>query len=440
MLPMTPTTWPTSVDQTAAALILDPDDIETWRHALVCIWLLIHRAPATILDSFGMLKEEAIQAEADIFYEAGVDAPSELAFDASATVGDRLLRMAGWLRAAERRITETDRGSAPGDPNVDWLQIVDREPFFLVPMPRSVWRAPDAARPLSRTFVKRALLRFRVLPGILEGLPVRLTDGRGLSRDRTNLTFGASLFADFDIIAEDEQDPDSFEAAGVVGPTAASVVADVVQAAERGCVLHVFPELSLVPGVRAVIPATLAEAPWRTAEELSPGPDFVVAGSWHERYGVSAWNEAQVYDAAGRELLRFRKLFRYRDKLNRYEKIETGDTLEVLVTRMGLFGFGICLDLCQLNTPVLPQLDVDWLIVPSCGDWRTMQDHLIAARASQLRFDTRCFIVQQIFPKSLDKVLGYVLAAPATVGSPTEAEMRVSRSFTTHMTVAGTPR
>lgn len=427
--------WLAKVDQVTTELVVDPDDIETWRYALVRVWTLLPLAPVTVQGAYGNLPEADIAAAADAAYASDGVAPGPLVLTDVATDDARLTRLAGWLRAAERKIADMDEGQRAGDPNEDWLHEIEGEGFYLIPLPRSAWRPPYGPGDPPRPFTRRAILRFRILPAVIGGLAVRFTDGRRPGRERPGLSYGASLFAGFDVLSQDEHDEKHFLALEAVGPTRESVRDDIVAAARHGCSAHVFPELTLMPEMRDVVARTLARAEWTDSGEGATGPDLVVAGSWHERHSDGVWNEAVVFDSVGNELLRFRKLFRFRDEKGRYEKIGLGQTLEVLVTRRGLYGFGVCLDFCQRATPVLTDLDVDWMMVPSCGDWRTMRDHLSAANELQVRFDTRSFVVQQVYPKRKDGGLGYVLPAPSRVGELRERELRISQTFSYHQIV-----
>lgn len=427
------TEWLATIERVAADLGVDPDDPETWRQALVRVWTLLPLAPVTLHGTYSTLPEGAIVAVADRLYPIGDEAPAPLDLSGCAMDEQRLIELAGWLRAAERKIAEVDLGAFSGDPNEDWYYEVDGEGFFLAPVPRSAWRPPYLPGAPTRPYTRRALLRFRVMPAVIGGLRVRFTDYRRPGHKRPELVFGASLFAGFDVVSEDESDERHFLAVEAVGPTGEAVRGDIAEAARHGCSVHVFPELTVMTAMRAEVPSALARAEWDAVDgPARPGPDFVVAGSWHERYPDGIWNEAVVYSSCGDELLRFRKLFRFRDDRGRYEKIEPGDGLEVLVTGRGLYGFGVCLDFCQKATPVLTGLDVDWMVIPSCGDWRTMRDHLSSANELQVRFDTRSFVVQQVYPKRDDACVGYILPAPARVEEPTELDLRVSQSFTSY--------
>lgn len=432
MQSLTRSAWLAKIADVAANLSIDPDDVETWRLALVRVWTLLPLAPVTAQGTYGTLPEADIVAAGDAAYALGGLAPGALNLPGSDSDAVRLTKLGGWLRAAERKIADMDTGRPVRDPNDDWYHAVDGQGFFLVPLPRSAWRSPYLPGALPRPYTRRALLLSRIVPAVIRGLPVRFTVHPRTGLDGSALTFGASLFPGFDVLPEDEDDERYFLARAAVGPTPEAVRSDVAEAARRSCFAHVVPELTLMPDLRELVPGTLARADWNGDGETRLGPDLVVAGSWHVRDGESAWNEAVVYDGAGRELLRFRKLFPYRDKDGRFEQIELGEALEVLVTRRGLFGFGVCLDFCQRVTPVLTELDVDWMIIPSCGDWRTMRDHLGAAHQLQVSFDTRSFVVQQVYPEREDGGFGYVLAAPERVGDLREADLLVSQSFTVY--------
>lgn len=411
------------------------EDAETWPQALLHVWRLMERAPGPVRKSYGRIREGEIQAEAERL--AGGSGLALLEVSDCATDMNRLLRIGGWLRATEIAIAAFDSGRSVARPNEAWRYEVEGDQYFVIPMVRGAWRGPieDSDK---RPFSRRGLVHRRILPARIGGVPVRLIDGRDTRPGRPDLVFGASLFTGLNF--EWEADDDSFLITRVHGPTRSDIEDHLVRAARAECTVHVFPELSLDPALRSAVRETLSEASWQTTAEDVPGPDIVIAGSWHEDTGKGFSNQAVVYGPGGKELFRFQKFFAFRDEDGRDERIVPGGELKVLVGDHGLYGFGICLDLCESVEPILVDLDVDWILLPSCGAWRTMEDHLRAATTLQSRFDTRCFVVQQAYPAQDNGTLGYVLPAPEKPRNADESALRQVQPFSSHTIMTSTGR
>lgn len=425
--------WRSRIKEIAANPIVNADNQYTWKQALVRGWKLFCEAPDTIQAQFSNISEQDLCAEDDKIYLQGDDAPVDLHMTESTSVLDCLKQIGGWLRATERKIFEARIGRRVSDPNQEWLVQVDGNDYLLAPMPRSLWRSPPGSAATGKPFTRRALLRYRVIPKAIGGIPVRIEMPRYQLPPRKIISFTASLFAGVEF--EEDKDDESFVITAVTSADQKDMADHIVLCAKADAAVHVLPELMVDLKTRATIAKTLAHADWISGSPESKGPDFVVAGSWHVQDSTGIRNEAIVYGHDGKELLRFHKFFRYRDPEGRHERIEPGEELVLLVTPSGLFGFGICLDLCNRLTPILRNLDVDWMVVPSCGDGKTMTDHVEAAATIQARYDGRSFVVQQAWPNRKDGGLGYVLPAPTTLRDLTDENLVVSQSFSKHVVV-----
>lgn len=87
--------------------------------------------------------------------------------------------------------------------------------------------------------------------------------------------------------------------------------------------------------------------------------------------------------------------------------------MQVLVMEEGLFAFGICLDFCNISErPPYLDLDVDYVLIPSCGNETTMSSHVDRSGELMIKLKARTVVVQQHFPPKPDGTspLGYVLA------------------------------
>jgi hypothetical protein len=92
------------------------------------------------------------------------------------------------------------------------------------------------------------------------------------------------------------------------------------------------------------------------------------------------------------------------------EDVESGRTLNVLVTDDALIAFGLCRDFCERGTRnPYKELDVDLFLISSCGNPTTMRGHIDTAQTVRDRYRAASFVVQQRYP-SCPGIVGYVLA------------------------------
>src|SRR5206468_1253175 len=108
-----------------------------------------------------------------------------------------------------------------------------------------------------------------------------------------------------------------------------------------------------------------------------------------------------------------RKLFQYSDGSSEAESIQLGEELQILVLPDAIFAFGICLDFCNTSEdPPYADLDVDYVLVPSCGNESTMVGHIKRSAEYMDRQMTRTLVVQQFYadPPPAGAPLGWVLA------------------------------
>jgi predicted amidohydrolase len=171
----------------------------------------------------------------------------------------------------------------------------------------------------------------------------------------------------------------------------------------------VYPELTIGGSALASMSQNLSDGTWDECD-LS----IIVAGSRHHMDGNgSRFNISTVLDGYGTVLAEHRKLYRFSEGSGPHEAIELGTRVQVLVCEQAILAFGICLDFCNLaEDPPYLELDVDYVVVPSCGGESTMKSHI--ARSSDLftRLKSQSVVVQQFHaetPKPTDP-LGYVLA------------------------------
>jgi Carbon-nitrogen hydrolase len=168
--------------------------------------------------------------------------------------------------------------------------------------------------------------------------------------------------------------------------------------AEAACAhVVVFPELTIDIAQRALLAQRLRK---------QAGSHLVMlqAGSFHETLAAEAktFNTAPLVNAQGRTLLTHRKLRPFSkvspgvDPVT--EDISLGDTIHVLATPVGLLTVLICKDFLDDHPCVLTLLSdvpVEWVLVPSFGDEKTIRQHKTHAKAQgQVRTGSHTVLAQ----------------------------------------------
>lgn len=389
------------------------------------MWKSLACAPSPIKHLYSNIPESDISATAAA---CDVNFPNfGLAFDGSEGDADLVRKLGGCLRALENEFVAEHLGAHGwrSDPN-DWK--VGGGAAHFIPMGRLGWRPPKDPAGDRRPFDQRGLLRVRIIPTIVDGATVRLErPDHLLSPDAAN--FGAVLFpgAKFD----SKETTSTFFIEAVELPKGRQIIATACEGAHQQCCRAVvFPELTIDHGSRDFIQQQLRKKPWAKGA-LPPSPHFVVAGSWHQFEGSHRYNVATVFDGHGVQLFTQRKRLVYKDPEGRAEDIQPGNEFVILILGDALYGFGICLDLCNrcYDTPY-GELDVDFVVVPSCGDAKTMTSHMDAAKDLNFRRKTRTFVVQQAYP-AISRAAGFVLAPDGKPGEVPVNKLKVAKSWST---------
>lgn len=144
--------------------------------------------------------------------------------------------------------------------------------------------------------------------------------------------------------------------------------------AAKACSANIvlFPEFSIDLAQRRALSDWLVQHKW---ESLI----YVVPGSFHEELGAEGcFNTAPLLAATGEPLLVHRKLRLYGLIDNPAESVEIGNTIHVMATPIGYFTILICKDFMDVNPKVndlLQDVPVDWVLVPSFGDDKTIKAH-----------------------------------------------------------------
>lgn len=158
----------------------------------------------------------------------------------------------------------------------------------------------------------------------------------------------------------------------------ASVLRTVDTATGEGAHVVVFPEFSIDLAQRKALKQRLRKL-------ADNAPILVLAGSFHEPREGPAYNTAPLLTGKGASLLTHRKLVLFGDQTLGAEFVEVGDTLHVLLTPIGCMTVLVCKDFIDVDhslATLLSEVPVDWVLVPSFGDDKTLRAH--KAKAKQL--------------------------------------------------------
>lgn len=401
--------WIDEVNQTlAVARGINPTRTGV-RRILYGVWLAMKNAEFTLRDLYRGFAETDLNATSTKLLLR--DCLLEISLPAR-TLADRqkiYFELAARLRALEDYFFSLDYGSPARSGSYFLVEFNGNEAFFLHRAPRN--RSPKD----KENFFRRGLARSRIIPKTISGIQVDVKvarDPRGRMRvDRSKpLQFGAGLFADMSFvfgktddgfIVDDVVCKDQIERIGT----------QLFEASKSECFAVVYPELTVPEKVLQQISENIGVGAWDVAN-LS----LIVPGSRHLKGSDGLFrNAAALMDGYGEEIAVHHKILRYLDGPAAMEAIEPGEVLNVVVLEDAVIACAICLDFCHLteDTPY-GNVDVDYVLVPSCGDDNTIISHLEKARHVKLHWKAQTVVVQQFHdgkehaPGSTP--LGYLLA------------------------------
>lgn len=392
------------------------------RNAILGLWSLMAEAPPNIRDLYRGLDEATLVTQADAAARSDGFPPLPWPCTTPETRDGFWRVMAVTLRALEIRLAALSDGGTirRGEQCRATYGAVDA--YIVSLRPRH--RVPATGH----SFRRRGLVGLRVLPLALPEFRMRVRfveDPVDRPDPVDGLLMGAALFTDFEFDIEDTVG--GFLIRGATSPDHLGGIERAVRRADGdGCLSLMLPELTVDSGTLQSIQDRLANGAWEV-EQLC----ILVAGSRHVDLGAGCVNVTTVLDRYGAEVAAHAKLFRYNEGEGPHEDIVLGDTLEVLVTPDAVLAFGICLDFCNTAEPSpYPWLDVDYVLVPSCGGLSTMRGHVDRSSELLRTMRTRSLVVQQHYgPHPTESPpLGYVLAR-AGGNAPSAEELATSDTW-----------
>lgn len=398
--------WIDVVRETLKGVEQIADGLEGTRNAVFGLWLAIDGAPSNVRDLYRGFGEEKLQSEAAAL------APDEIFGNPPGGVRTRTEKEAllFWLAVRLRALEIVLYSIADGSPV---KRSSDCEAHFGAESAYILMRDPlNRVAKTGDLFRRRGLRHARVIPTNIGDFSVKLVfadDPRGRKRAErgTPLSSGAGLFEGLELKTENVGD--GFIVIDAIVPSQLVIIRDqIATASAADCIGIVYPELTVSKPTALEVSGSLANGSWEC--ELS----FLVLGSHHAKIDDGSWfNVAAIFDGYGNPLEPHRKLFRYNEGDGPHEAIELGTSIPVLVLEQAVVTFGICLDFCNLaEDPPYPDLDVDYVIVPSCGGASTMRGHIRRSGELLAKLKSRTVVVQQFYAEnpSPDDPLGYVLA------------------------------
>jgi predicted amidohydrolase len=140
----------------------------------------------------------------------------------------------------------------------------------------------------------------------------------------------------------------------------------------------VFPEFSLDLPLRKKLVTWLRRNAW---DDLI----YLVPGSFHEQLACGDfYNTAPLLCASSQVLFTHQKLKLFGNIEVGAERAEIGDVLHAVVTPLGLLTVVICKDFMDADpamASLLQEVPINWVLVPSFGDDKTLRAHKTRAHA-----------------------------------------------------------
>lgn len=269
---------------------------------------------------------------------------------------------------------------------------VNGQTYWLLPLMLGNRRATSASRQPGH--LEAWLHHHSVIPCNAGGIEVAIQVAQGALDDALHRLWDASPNPEFKVwiahfndgadVVGTPSDGTALWRASHVAPAnirEQSVIQTLQAAQAAGVHAVVFPEFTLDPPLRTALIRHLRRNP-------GASPLLVQSGSFHEAVepGGPFYNLAHLLDSNGVELIQHRKLVRFgtvTDGGVAAEDIQVGKALQVLATPIGAFAVLICKDFIDIDIRIrglLQQVPVEWVLVPSFGDEKTIRAHQIRAK------------------------------------------------------------
>jgi hypothetical protein len=381
------------------------ESVVATRNALYALWLAADGTPQNVRDLYRQFDEAELVRSAEVLGRK--DLASGVPIEIGTNEGRRsvLFALAVRIRFVESLLHEM-AGEDPVRQESECLATYgDEQAFILLRNPR------HRAAATKQSFRRRGLRSSRIFPRKVRDYQVRLLlpdDPRGRTRAeaRGEFAFGTGLFQNLSF--EFGHDKGGFFIQDVKAPDQVTTIRQQIADASRSdCGGIVYPELTITQQTLHEVCTGIGEGEWTC--NLS----VLVAGSRHEEIGSRRYNICSILSGHGEEIAQHRKLFQYTDGSNEAESIELGEELQILILPDAIFAFGICLDFCNTGEdPPYAELDVDYVLVPSCGNESTIDGHIKRSALYMDKWKTRTLVVQQFYQEKppANPPLGWVLA------------------------------
>lgn len=157
----------------------------------------------------------------------------------------------------------------------------------------------------------------------------------------------------------------------------------------RGINCLILPELSTTKNIKVKIAVWL--------RDHDHNFQIVVPGSYHIELNGKRYNTTELLDGLGNSIFEHRKLRPYGRADNGMENIQSGDSVPLCTTRLGVLATPICLDFSderQRITHIWDTVRPEWFLVPAFGDNSSLSAHE-RAMARYKRAGSRSLIANQ---------------------------------------------
>lgn len=335
---------------------------------------------------------------------------------------NQMLWLGALVRAIDSDLATVDYWPEPGKPFDPELWTLPGYPCYIVPVNRA-YRLQDG-----KERERRATQYHAVVPTKLGDLTIdlKLYNDIDQSLDARDWNYGAAMFDGMTIDIEPIGDEHFKLTDAPLANGGAMIAQQVGEALDARVDALIWPELTVPDARLGEIRKALKGDPLRSAARIA----ISLAGSWHRDIDGKLVNRAVLLQGRGVDLAIYDKRRAYKVD-ERWEAIEPGAVLPVIVMEDRLVGIAICKDFCDdCADPVYRALGLDLVLVPSMGGQSTHDSHERSAKALQSQHGAISFIVQQVpvvtgGAREVGEPLGYSFALPVAPGKAEPREQNV---------------